>query len=280
MLAQAPSSFGKLGGHGGGAAQSRSTSAGSSLSDSQKSFDQKAPPPTSDLECPSWYNHQPTPWSTIQEVLQMTDADCAPSFLADHSIGANDWQHLQGGNIGNSPFQMQSLPTSSIGLPPGLEHLIDPEEAATKLAAANFALRHTLQMAKVGGETQVVESLGNPNDVLFYDSNMASHLFTDAPPTQLSDVDYASIGFAQAWPRPELGSMQCPTVGSQDHYFGTCRPCAFLFTKGCANGVSCPFCHLCDFGERKRRAKVNRAQKKMAAKWSCNTTPQAPEQCL
>merc|ERR1719161_2547 len=51
---------------------------------------------------------------------------------------------------------------------------------------------------------------------------------------------------------PQLGSPELPTVGSSGHHFGTCRPCAFLYTKGCSNGVSCSFCHLCDAGEKKR----------------------------
>jgi len=58
---------------------------------------------------------------------------------------------------------------------------------------------------------------------------------------------------------PELGSPECPTVGSQGHWSGVCKPCAFLYTRGCANGVGCSFCHLCDQGEKKRRAKDKRS---------------------
>lgn len=60
----------------------------------------------------------------------------------------------------------------------------------------------------------------------------------------------------------DFGSLQYPTVGSQAHQFGTCTPCAFVYTKGCSNGVLCPFCHLCDVGERKRRAKDKRTARK------------------
>lgn len=65
----------------------------------------------------------------------------------------------------------------------------------------------------------------------------------------------------------EIGAMECPTVGSQAHFFGTCRPCAFFYTKGCGNGVLCSFCHLCDEGERKRRAKDKRVAKRVTV-WS------------
>lgn len=61
-----------------------------------------------------------------------------------------------------------------------------------------------------------------------------------------------------------LGSPGCPTAGSQRHGFGTCTPCAFVYTKGCGNGVLCPFCHLCQPEERKRRAKDRRAVKRFS----------------
>merc|ERR1712087_347451 len=48
-------------------------------------------------------------------------------------------------------------------------------------------------------------------------------------------------------------STWCPTDGSKDHAAGTCRPCAFLYTRGCANGKTCQFCHVCPPGEKKRR---------------------------
>jgi len=57
----------------------------------------------------------------------------------------------------------------------------------------------------------------------------------------------------------ELGSPECPTVGSQGHWLGVCKPCAFLHTKGCGNGVLCSFCHICNKGEKKRRSKDKRA---------------------
>lgn len=61
-----------------------------------------------------------------------------------------------------------------------------------------------------------------------------------------------------------LGSPGYPTAGSQHHGFGTCTPCAFVHTKGCGNGVLCPFCHLCKPEERKRRAKDRRAVKRFS----------------
>lgn len=52
-----------------------------------------------------------------------------------------------------------------------------------------------------------------------------------------------------------------PTVGSEAHFLGTCKPCVFIFKEGCNSGAECKFCHLCDAEERKRRKK----QQKMAS---------------
>jgi len=53
----------------------------------------------------------------------------------------------------------------------------------------------------------------------------------------------------------QLGSNEMPTVGSAGHHNGTCKPCAFLHTKGCENGTQCTFCHLCAPEEKRRRQK-------------------------
>jgi len=63
-----------------------------------------------------------------------------------------------------------------------------------------------------------------------------------------------------------LASTSLPSQGSAGHMRGSCRPCAFFHTPGCANGVSCPFCHLCDAGERKRRKKEQQQCRKTAVK--------------
>merc|ERR1719201_183046 len=58
---------------------------------------------------------------------------------------------------------------------------------------------------------------------------------------------------------PQLGSAELPTIGSLGHYMRRCKPCAFVTKTGCANGTQCPFCHLCEEGEKKRRRKEKKA---------------------
>merc|ERR1719197_1259542 len=64
------------------------------------------------------------------------------------------------------------------------------------------------------------------------------------------------------------GADECatefPSIGSYGHFHGSCKPCAFLHNKGCENGFNCPFCHLCDAGEKKKRSKEKQALRKDA----------------
>jgi len=72
---------------------------------------------------------------------------------------------------------------------------------------------------------------------------------------------------------PALGTEELPSVGSGSHAVGCCKPCAFLHSKGCENGLACKFCHLCGPEERKRRRQgklqerreINRARQEKQA---------------
>jgi len=85
------------------------------------------------------------------------------------------------------------------------------------------------------------------------------------PPPSFSQATELPVPLrlAQVFPEPDVGTDDAPTLGSRNHRFGTCRPCAFKYTKGCGNGVNCEFCHLCEPGEKKRRAKDRAATRKM-----------------
>lgn len=281
QTARASLSTDKQESYGSGAAHSRSTSPGSSVSDSQKSFNAGQWFPTTEMPLlPAWSmeaNDYAAPWSRQQESelpeirYPQPTADC---------IFANILGEL-------------SLP-GLIGPPPGLEDLVAPEEAAARLAAAELALRHDLARA----EADVLMQAAHYQDTWtnlqaqhlspemlqlqgqeFSDENF--HLENHSSPFLASDTpsggwvtDVSATWTMQAQsgndtPQADFGFLEYPTVGSQDHHFGTCRPCAFLYTKGCTNGVLCPFCHLCDVGARKRRSKAHRAAKKLFEKATC-----------
>mmetsp|Transcript_64186 Transcript_64186/g.150664 ORF Transcript_64186/g.150664 Transcript_64186/m.150664 type:complete len:268 (-) Transcript_64186:211-1014(-) len=77
------------------------------------------------------------------------------------------------------------------------------------------------------------------------------------PQTQLP---ISSPIFVSIEPMDAPGSMptgaQSATMGSAGHDEGNCKPCAFVYTKGCQSGMQCAFCHLCPPGEKDRRKKV------------------------
>jgi len=54
---------------------------------------------------------------------------------------------------------------------------------------------------------------------------------------------------------------ELPSVGSQAHFEGWCKPCAFAY-EGCVNGKACEFCHVCPPGELKARKRAKLAQRR------------------
>lgn len=77
-------------------------------------------------------------------------------------------------------------------------------------------------------------------------------------------------------PGPVLGTAELPSVGSAGHDGRSCKPCAFVGTKGCDSGASCPFCHLCEPGEGKRRRR-EKLQHRRQAKAARRRHTQGPE---
>jgi hypothetical protein len=88
------------------------------------------------------------------------------------------------------------------------------------------------------------------------------------PSSQPSGPGSASLAIDATRAVPDaLGTPELPSRGSALHRWGACKPCAFVFSEGCANGTECPFCHLCEPGEKRRRRKERRrmaAQVEMA----------------
>lgn len=64
-----------------------------------------------------------------------------------------------------------------------------------------------------------------------------------------------------------MGISELPSPGSAGHRLGMCKPCAFMYTKGCAAGHDCKFCHLCRPGEKKLRKKVTRIAHTMSGRY-------------
>jgi len=92
------------------------------------------------------------------------------------------------------------------------------------------------------------------------------HFLMEADATEVNTTraDSALPDFVEAAAAVEgmqLGSPSLPTVGSKDHYFQKCKPCAFVHKRGCTSGVTCQFCHICG-PEIKRRRQLERLDAK------------------
>jgi hypothetical protein len=268
---------------------SRSTSAGSFRSQSDNSVDLQKNSYATDASGLPEYEY-PTSWS-IEETAQPLGSNYPPALIVKYTFL---------GTQVNRPASLEeffvergtkSCPASGIGLPPGLEDLVKPEEAAARLAAAEAAYLRKAEMEETSfipsglfddpqnwetpdflGALQqqrqpvvldLMQALSTP-----LEDNMRPEYFGNA---QYPGAPAAYSAFAAQRAEAVLGSPECPTVGSQGHHVGNCKPCAFLYTKGCSNGVNCSFCHLCEPGEKKKRAKENRAARRGAV-----TTMQYP----
>jgi hypothetical protein len=82
-----------------------------------------------------------------------------------------------------------------------------------------------------------------------------------SPKTLSGDIDAALLEMGTA---VDLGSAELPSKGSALHSLERCKPCAFVLKGGCKDGVECGFCHLCKPGEKKRRRKVWKVNKREA----------------
>jgi len=349
--------------------QSRSTSAGSSPIvehldplPAQNSFSPFYPADA--LGLPDY--DYPSQWS-IERAPQLTEGGYISKFFANDAFLGTDVRRQTSLQAFFEERKIQSCPTSSIGLPPGLEDLVKPEDAAARLVAFESEVNELppaadmlpaglfdapldceapeflpsfqsapldfnapeflplLQRAPLDcNAPEFLPSLQRapldcnaPEFLPSFQSNtldcevpeflpsfqQSEHYFTvhsgvlstspSLHPQQHQSfvLDLAAVLASQAQrtptqqepfldgqclPTPALevqscssdsefvSSHDCPTLGSQGHWQGNCRPCAFLYTRGCASGASCAFCHLCGAGEKKRRAKEARVARKPA----------------
>lgn len=190
----------------------------------------------------------------------------SPIVVRNTFLDIKEIQHL--GSLADFVVEreIKSLPASCIGLPPGLSGVCSrPYSAIDELPASverwgsglSAAPAYEPALPNVQCATLPPPPPTAPPAQIFE----LTTLMLPPPPLQAPQ-----LRIAEALPETRLGTAEMPTVGSAEHHSGNCKPCAFLFTKGCNSGLSCSFCHLCAPGEKKRRQKIKHATAKMSAK--------------
>lgn len=139
------------------------------------------------------------------------------------------------------PFQPPVLPPSMQALPPPPTQppVLDAEVRGPKILPP--------PPSNVGGQMQPPPAQA---PILSEELQMPS---IPPPPAQAPLLHLVDETFAF-----ELGTSALLSEGSAEHSLGTCKPCAFVHARGCANGTTCTYCHLCEPGEKKRRMKEKR----------------------
>eukprot|EP00930_Biecheleria_cincta_P037256 TRINITY_DN2554_c0_g1_i1.p1 TRINITY_DN2554_c0_g1~~TRINITY_DN2554_c0_g1_i1.p1 ORF type:complete len:401 (+),score=79.06 TRINITY_DN2554_c0_g1_i1:45-1205(+) len=164
--------------------------------------------------------------------------------------------------------QSKSLPASGIGFPPGLSGVgmgpssafdevlaaIEPRGSSFSLPQAFEPVLSNMQSVALPPPPPIAPPTFPPAAQI---SDCTSLLMPPAP------LQAPQLRIAELLPENRVGTPEMPTVGSFGHHSGTCKPCAFLFTKGCDIGANCSFCHLCPPGEKKRRQKIKHWSAKM-----------------
>jgi len=279
-------SFGKVVGRA-STAHSRSTSAGSAPSDDHSSALQDSPSldrayPAGAFGLPEY--DYPTQWS-IQRMPQLPEMDCTiPLVVKNTFLGFDAWRSPSFEEF-YEERKIQSCPASGITFapPPGLD---PPEEAKAKLAEAETSLFWQVASEAAWTAEVAAKNTALPTNLFLPSGLLDPPLDAEAqpfvPPAPLPqpfvldlqsalgpDLSKAPVPAIASPECPQLGSPECPTLGSHGHWFDACKPCAFLYTKGCSNGILCQFCHLCDADAKKRRIREKRAAIRNAKRSGC-----------
>jgi len=179
----------------------------------------------------------------------------APGFMASAQLPPPQHEALLAPPLFNARMPVLAVP------PP-------PLQAPSFLGAQMQQLAVSLPPAQapvLGSQKEWSCPAPPPFQMPFFGSSAVSAPPTAAPVCDFVDGSVAPppshaplLHLADAVPVSVGSSDASPTLGSEGHSQGLCRPCAFLYTKGCANGARCAYCHLCKPGEKKRRMKDKR----------------------
>mmetsp|Transcript_113144 Transcript_113144/g.359578 ORF Transcript_113144/g.359578 Transcript_113144/m.359578 type:complete len:333 (+) Transcript_113144:115-1113(+) len=225
-----------------------STSAGSSLQAS----------PVSSTACPSEGSPGNVPAYIDSSFLQAA----FPSRSKSMDSTCSDLTASPSTRAVEAPPGLPEMPPCPMGAPPGLED--GPPPGLGNLPTPGMHGGQGLRSALEATIGQTFTAAASPQHTKVWPGRSSTSTMltsTNPLPPPLPSFD-GGADLTAPLPDMKVGSVAVPTVGSIIHYIDACKPCAFLYTKGCQNGVDCKFCHLCEYGEKKRRQKVKKEHKR------------------
>jgi len=156
-----------------------------------------------------------------------------------------------------SPVGQDALPPRRcLRPPPGLTAMDEKEGEGSAVDSDGCSTTATSHVASPNGGAGSADG-----------TSSASHLSSPAGTFVPEASSAPTLCLENAGPQVLLAWPELPSMGSRRHHLGTCKPCAFVFKGGCANGVACSFCHLCPPGEKKMRKMERKANRRGLSMW-------------
>jgi len=169
--------------------------------------------------------------------LGADDAWMSEEFPA--MLATSEWHEMSSWDAYHEDWTAVASSPENFGMPP-IEW--EPQDWTASMSSPHFGMSPTEwepPASQVLSTSPALNSNTNSKAVLTTSATMAEWPeFPSIPETLTADMEQPVV-----------------SIGSEGHFRGQCNPCAFAYTKGCSNGVLCEFCHLCDAGAKKRRAK-------------------------
>lgn len=198
----------------------------------------------------------PLPLSLLQS--PSFDAMMAHSLLPAQSVSLHDCLPAAPAMPQRSPFRAEYQRTQQLPRPTfGRGEYVTPAAAGAAAASGILGSLATPPPWRTG--QSAVNARGSSTAHLAEaEVELAAEEEEEAETTrEAEEVAEESLADEHQMPVPPDSDLwRLPSEGSALHAEGRCKPCVFLHTKGCENGITCPFCHLCGPGEKKLRRKL------------------------
>jgi len=244
-----------------------------------------------------------TPWPVNWEpfLQPVTDSSDSPSdfaFPADHmSVLEEAQQLMQTGQFAACPTSQNlakwdAMNEMSKERDPLLEKFMERDPLLEKfmmkknISAVGSGSACGDSTAASSGDGEAVRELLLPKG-MFEDASHNSESDSSPScmhPSVVDDQVYSAMGPDDTWYQSDdvqdksgtlklnlTYSLGMWSIGSAKHATGDCKPCGFLWKKGCHKAQNCQFCHLCKSDEVKKRKRekiaIRRREEEMM--WQC-----------